>query len=131
MSVKSTDLFQWAQSTPRSSEAGVRASISRAYYAAYHRCLDWETGLPAKGNPAGPNGQVVGNHQRLINRLRNPDATQCSPAQQVLSKQLGMMLDNLKAQRFRADYQLQTNLASSDASVACSDAKTLLVKAVP
>jgi hypothetical protein len=130
MSVKDTDLIQWALATSRRDEAGVRASISRAYYAAYHRCLAWEARLPVKGNPSGPNGAVVGKHQELINRLRQPDAAQCSPAQQVLSKQLGMMLQQLKAQRFRADYELSASLGNTDASAACSDARTMLVRAV-
>lgn len=131
MSVRVTDLISWALATSRNSETGVRASISRAYYAAYHRCLEWEGNLPALGNPASSSGRPAGKHQELINRLRQPHTSQCSPAQQILSIQLGDMLHQLRAQRYRADYVLTANLRTSDAAVACSDARHLLVKAVP
>lgn len=126
MSVTSADLLAWAQASTCPSEVETRAVISRAYYAAYHRCKEWHQRLPAPGFNSGPSGGV---HQQLLNQLRNP-APQCSPAQASLSRQLSYALQDLKGHRFTADYELVKLVAGADAALACTKAAGILAKAV-
>lgn len=126
MSVAPADLLAWAQTVPCANEVEARAAVSRAYYAAFHRCKDWHAKLPVPGFNVGPPSGV---HQQLLNQLRNP-APQCSSAQASLSRQLSYALQDLKGDRFSADYELHKTIGSADVAVACSKAATILKKAV-
>ncbi|MBO9687290.1 MAG: hypothetical protein J7598_11800 [Mitsuaria chitosanitabida] len=84
------------------SEGWRRSAISRAYYAAYHRCQEWEQALPALGANMGEEG---GRHQELINRLKHPDRT-CSAILKLRSKANGVQLEVQRERRVKADYRL-------------------------
>jgi len=86
----------------RSDEAARRAAVSRAYYAAYHRCLDWEKGLPARGRDKGAKGV----HACLIARLQQP-AKSCSRVQIERSRAMGKLLLSQRQRRVTADYRLE------------------------
>ena len=101
-----------------------RSAVSRAYYAAYHGCNDWHDALPMPGSNSGPNGGV---HQKLINRLRNPDTTVPATARD-LSKILGTKLDVLRGQRGKADYQLPETVDIIQAQNAYELATVILSK---
>ncbi|WP_343628853.1 hypothetical protein [Roseateles sp.] len=83
-------------------EARVRTTTSRAYYASYQRCLQWERSLPARGVPRKVTGGV---HQQLIDRLANPSG-RCSKAQRELSIELATLLMRQRELRAQADYEL-------------------------
>lgn len=104
MSVAPEDLLQWSKQQPRIGECDQRAVVSRAYYAAYHDCVQWHSGLPAPGilSPT----KAGGVHHELIDRLSNP-ATSVSLSKKTLSRQRAYMLRELHALRVNADYKLQ------------------------
>lgn len=119
------DFWTYAKSIDGSADETVqRASISRAYYAAFHACDAWHQALPVPGSNAGPKG---GRHQELLNRLRNPDAM-IDPAKRSTSKSLSYMLQELKGHRVTADYELTQPIASP--VDVCKKAKLILDKAV-
>jgi hypothetical protein len=127
MSSAPVDFWQFALSISTSlDEAAQRASISRAYYAAYHSCLAWHAKLPIPGSNTGPGG---GFHQELINQLRNPDASN-SPQIKALSRSLGYTLQDIKGHRFLADYGLPDPVDPTMPADTCSKAKQILDKAV-
>ena len=83
-------------------EARLRMLVGRAYYACYHRCMDWERSLPAAG---ALRRRTVGVHQQLIERLKKPDHR--FPVDDAKrSKWLGKTLAELRELRVRADYKL-------------------------
>lgn len=85
------------------SEAHQRSGMSRHYYAAYHRCIEWGANLPMPGHALlGPKG---GKHQQLINALKNPDAT-CPEGLKRRSRFIGAKLDILRGRRVSADYEI-------------------------
>ncbi|MDH0866799.1 hypothetical protein [Mitsuaria sp. GD03876] len=108
MAVTSNDLLHQARDLPLvPPEVRRRTLASKAYYASYHRCLDWERSLPARGGPKKRRGGV---HQRLILRLQTPDST-CTGDQVRLSRWLGDSLDELRKLRVKADYKLAEDLS--------------------
>ncbi len=102
-------------------EASQRSAVSRAYYAAYHRCNIWHDQLPAPGSNAGIAGGV---HQTLINRLKNP-APELPAADKLRSKSLGMRLEVVKKARKKADYELQSVLGPAEVATTISTCKAL------
>jgi hypothetical protein len=126
MSIGPSDLWKFAGSlSSNSDEVDQRASISRAYYGAYHACLTWHSKLPVPGSNSGIGGGV---HQQLLNQLKNP-ATALDPPQQTKSKSLGYMLLELKAHRQVADYELLANISSTLPAEVCAKAKLIIEKA--
>ena len=114
MPVTCFDLLHQAKERPLVlPEARRRNLASRAYYASYHRCLQWEQSLPARGVPIKRRGGV---HQRLILRLQSPDK-RCSGEQAQLSRWLGEHLDLLRQLRVKADYKLSEELDRRELSV--------------
>jgi len=94
-------------------EANERSAISRYYYAAYHRCRQWEATLPALGHSLmGPKG---GTHQQFVNALNWPDS-KCSVDQQKKSKKLGSKLDILRIRRRAADYEIAVQLSAGEST---------------
>ncbi|MBO9686306.1 hypothetical protein [Roseateles chitosanitabidus] len=83
-------------------EARVRTTTSRAYYASYQRCLQWEQSLPAPGAPSRIRG---GAHQQLIDRLENPSG-QCSKSQREKSRELAKLLLRQRELRELSDYEM-------------------------
>ncbi|RZI62789.1 MAG: hypothetical protein EOP37_00845 [Rubrivivax sp.] len=87
-------------------EVSNRSAISRAYYAAFHRCRQWEQTLPALGRNEGPEG---GSHQELINRLKHP-AERCGELLKERSRQNGTQLEVQRRRRVHADYELEATV---------------------
>lgn len=105
MPVRARDLKRMAADHEKKArtEAERRAVVSRAYYAAYHRCLRWEKDLPHKSTER-PKG---GCHEQLIGRLRSPSAL-CDEAVADRSIALSDLLEQQRRRRVDADYQLGT-----------------------
>lgn len=123
MAVAPQDMLALSEQLAQSpAECDQRAATGRAYYAAYHHCLDWHTALPFPGANAGPPG---GKHQQLINRLRNPDPGVPAPDRKR-SKLAGMKLDVLRVRRVVADYKLQETPAATEAADQIAQAKAVI-----
>lgn len=106
MAIDSDDLFSLALRLSNcEDEASRRAAISRAYYASYHRCLEWERSLPKLGDGVG----VHGVHASLIRRLRRPHPS-CDRATAKSSKDLGKWLDQQRQRRGIADYDAHVDV---------------------
>ena len=98
---KAHDWLRLARELARhTDEAAQRSAISRAYYAAYHRCLAWEKQLPSLGQDAGLHGV----HARLISRLHHPHGA-CSRHQAKRSRNLARLLQEQRQRRTTADYE--------------------------
>jgi uncharacterized protein (UPF0332 family) len=83
------------------SEARRRSAISRAYYAAYHRCKRWESLLPNR--PIRP--KTISVHASLIDSLNAPDP-RWDVALVERSRALGALLEKQRKRRVLADYNL-------------------------
>lgn len=105
------------------SEPSDRSAISRAYYGAFHHAKDWHEGLPAPGHDVGPRG---GEHQMLINRLRNPDSVVLGPVSARQSRFLAAKLEVLRNRRVVADYQLALLVTGIERDQHISQAKALI-----
>jgi hypothetical protein len=103
MPIKSKDLLLLATELASSPiEVKRRAAISRAYYASYHRCRDWEDALPKAGDAKN----LKGSHESLISRLRHPDPT-CTASIAACSREIGDELEIQRRNRAHADYKVK------------------------
>lgn len=124
MSITENDLLAMGSTlAAANSECEWRASISRSYYAAYHKASDWHEKLASQGI-AQPGRGV---HATLIECLKNPTVT---GQKMMRSKSLGYVLGHMKASRHKADYQLAAQVDQAEADTVAADAATLLQKAV-
>jgi hypothetical protein len=126
MSVTAEDLLDWAFHANDQDEADKRAIISRAYYAAYHRCLDWHSSLRPNFGSARPN---AGLHEKLIEQLKNPHVM-LAANKKTLSRDLGDRLARLKDLRTLADYRLSRNIPATLHQQACAEADQILALAI-
>jgi hypothetical protein len=111
MAVKPEQLHALAETQSRQrGEAWRRSAISRAYYASFHFCAEWERRLPRMGKSGK---STFGVHQRLIERLGSPDGA-CSLNQQARSKELGNLLRKQKERRVKADYRLPSSVRAEE-----------------
>lgn len=125
MAIDCKDLLAYARQLGRQdSELGCRSAISRAYYAAFHRCRLWEQTLPELGRNEGPAG---GSHQELINRLKHP-AERCGELLKERSRQNGVQLEVQRRRRVQADYHLEEAVASSAMHDQLSQAQEVLAR---
>ncbi len=107
MAVTPHELIETAQrQAEQRAETWQRSAISRVYYASYHRCRDWEQGLPELGYNVGPSG---GRHQELINRLQHP-ASACGDGLKSRSLAAGALLASQRLRRVQADYDVHGDL---------------------
>jgi hypothetical protein len=104
-----------------SAEARRRATISRAYYAAYHRCREWARSLPFSSEPVV---KAHGMHEQLIDRLANPPPS-CSRERRRVARQLAAQLSALKARRVAADYKLRQYISEDEMRMQQSEAQEL------
>ncbi|OWQ43713.1 hypothetical protein CDL60_28825 [Roseateles noduli] len=100
-----------------------RTVISRAYYAAYHRCTRWEGLLPhrSKHHPRG------GVHAQLIGRLKDPNPA-CGLALMQRSEALGELLEEQFKRRVKADYELQIQTDQSTMDQQLEDVRHLFAE---
>jgi len=105
MGISSQEFLDIARSMDRDIEVWRRTAISRAYYAAFHRCQTWEQGLHMKGDDQGRHGV----HDRLISRLLNPHPS-CALELAECSRRIGQHLLQQRSLRVKADYRLELRL---------------------
>lgn len=124
MAIATSDLLSLAgQLAKESYECGWRSAISRSYYATYHHARHWETANNINGVNSGHAG---GEHQQLINRLRNPDPTLDAAVKQK-SKMLAAHVELQRNRRVMADYNLADDVFPADAATQVAQAGAVLL----
>lgn len=123
MSVAPRDLLNGARQIRAglADEAGFRAAISRAYYAAYHDARAFHDALPS----AGLAGSATGSHEKLIAQLTNPTVPRADP-NCMRSRRIGHILNDIYRLRIVSDYKITINVLATDADVALRQADTIL-----
>ena len=96
-------------------EVDRRNAASRAYYAAWHRCLPIGRSVGLSAQP----GQGV--HQQLIETLEEN--------RNMTLKSLGYMLRQCRNLRVDADYEIETDFPPEDARTALEQCEKILNKA--
>ena len=116
MAVNPDDLFVAAKALGQGeTEVDLRNATSRAYYAAYHRCL-------ALGQSLGLSAeQGRGVHRQLLDTLLS------STDQKVRS--VAHMLEQCRRLRVQADYEIETDFSSHDTHVAIKQCEKIMTKA--
>lgn len=109
------ELFAFAESlaNARTSEACARAAVSRAYYSVYHACI---RELPPE-KTTKETGK--GLHRSYLDELLG--------SKSVTISFIGKKLDQLYAQRVKADYHLAYAVTYADANKAVEIAQRLFV----
>ena len=107
MAIKSVDLMSLAEEQALTDEEpGRRSAISRAYYASFHRCLDWESEVFKRARANTRKGSV---HRQLLNRLDHTGQP-CSPEQARQAIKLHELLGRQRDRRVVADYRLDDDV---------------------
>jgi uncharacterized protein (UPF0332 family) len=122
MSVGVVELIAYGKSVPlnTANETQLRSVVSRAYYAAYHDCVQWHVTLKSPGSVGASDGGV---HSQLIAQLSLPTVK----GDEVLkSKKRGYLLKALKLKRTKADYHLSEDLVADEAAQALVDAEAII-----
>jgi hypothetical protein len=95
----------------RTDEMGMRLTINRAYYAAYHLALTVSHLCP---NP--PPAQAEGTHKALIRRFLSVPRKGFKGAS--IAREIGSWLDKGRLLRVRADYDLNATIHKGDPAIA-------------
>lgn len=97
----------------RTDEMGMRLTINRAYYAAYHLAL-----TVSHLCPDPPPAQAEGTHKALIRRFLSVPTKSFKGAS--IARQIGSWLDKGRSLRVRADYELNATVHKDDPARALS-----------
>lgn len=108
-------LFEAAKALGRGkSEVDQRNAASRAYYAAYHRCLPIAESI-------GLSGETKGVHRNLIDTL--------TTTRDIRVKSMGYMLDQCRSLRVKADYEIHIEFSAENARLVMSQCERIMSKA--
>ena len=122
MSVTPAQILEAARALAHGeAEVDQRNAASRAYYAAYHRCLPIARGMGLAARPEH------GAHRNLIDTLTNPNARGVSENNKL--KSLGYMLDQCRRLRVQADYEIGKNFKKDDTKTALAQCTRILADA--
>lgn len=117
MSVTPESFLAKAQTaSTRTDEMGMRLTINRAYYAAYHWALTVSHFCP---NP--PTTQAEGMHRALIRRFQSVPRQGFRGAN--IAREIGAWLDKGRKLRTVADYELNATIHRNDPTTALFYAK--------
>ena len=97
----------------RTDEMGMRLTINRAYYAAYHLAL-----TVSHLCPDPPPAQAEGTHKALIRRFLSVPRKGFKGAS--IAREIGSWLDKGRLLRVRADYELNATVHKDDPARALS-----------
>ncbi|MDO9104060.1 MAG: hypothetical protein Q7U57_03775 [Methylovulum sp.] len=113
MPVDKQEFLQFAKSLPEGTEIQIRNAVSRAYYAAYHACLEVYS---------IDNSVEGGVHSKLISSLiKSTD---------VNDRKIGFILQQLKGLRTVADYYLSETVSAHDKETSIKQTEKL-IEALP
>ena len=104
------------------SSVEIRSAVSRAYYGAYHACLQFEASLAIVGRESNRRGGI---HEKLLQRLGNPDSS-LSDAIKLISRKLSALLRQSREEREHADYHLDIEYSIEQAKVAVIEARKIV-----
>lgn len=122
MAITAACLLESAKELRRgSAEIDHRNAASRAYYAAFHRCLPIARGIGLSESPE------MGVHRNLIDTLIA--ASVGDKAQKRMLARLGYMLNACRAQRVRADYNIDEDFEPHYAQEAIEHSERVFVLA--
>lgn len=129
MPITNTDLknFAAALAVPTSDETQLRASISRAYYCAFHSVLPFAAMLPRSASCPADIANLT--HWEVSERIREWRTQDVHPklAQMTATKgQISRSLDTARANRVRADYRLSDNISVQDAAMQVERARAVM-----
>lgn len=113
MAVTPEDLHALAESLvePERSEASVRAGVSRAYYAAFHKCKSYAESVPLPG--LAYTEESRGSHDNLIKRFQTYNENKMDDKSRAV-KSVGYMLQASRNHRVKADYEIYTGWTDTD-----------------
>jgi len=117
MPINAKDLREFAKQNCGSSadEATLRASASRAYYAAYHALLPFVECLPVS-DAGDPRATTVG-HREMLRRLREWRTSSMHPklaGMGATKAQLVLAMRALRETREVADYHIDGNMSRNE-----------------
>ena len=123
MPVKPRDLFDSARliRAQQLNEAGCRAAINRAYYAAFHAARSFHSSLPMPGRV----GTANGTHEQLIAQLISPGVPSDHP-KYYDSQSIGYILRDIYKLRVTSDYYLAEGVEADDAEEAILTSEKIL-----
>ena len=104
-------LTEAQEASARTDEMGMRLTINRAYYAAYHWALTVSHFCP---NP--PPAQAEGMHRALIRRFQSVPRQGFRGA--GIAREIGAWLDKGRKLRTIADYELNATIQKNDPATA-------------
>lgn len=104
--IQAENFLGFAKSMPRENETDDRVCISRAYYAAMHKALEYAVGNGYEYS----NKEAGGTHSNLIFYF-DRDGTESAGV-------VADLLKKLKRKRIQADYYLNENIYSGEAAQA-------------
>ncbi|PPD44903.1 MAG: hypothetical protein CTY16_11105 [Methylobacter sp.] len=109
MPIDKQEFLQFAKSLPEDTEIQIRNAVSRAYYSAYHACLEvYKMDNSAEG----------GVHSKLITSL--------TKSSDVKDRKIGFILNQLKGLRTVADYHLSKTVSAQDKALSIKQTETLI-----
>lgn len=101
MAVSPEDLLVIAQELMgRDREINYRSAANRAYYSAFHTCLELAASLPRT------HSHGRGAHEKLISRLKNHRVRRVSRGNDIRIRTLGNLPAKAKPLRVHADYRI-------------------------
>ena len=113
MPVTPDALFEAAKALGRGgAEVDRRNAASRAYYAAYHRCLPIGRSLGLSAAPAH------GVHRQLVDTL--------TESSDLKMKGIGYRLNECRKLRAQADYEIESDFSSRDARLVVEQCERIL-----
>ena len=116
MSVTPNELLEAAKAIGGGdAEVDRRNAVSRAYYAAWHRCQPIGQSVGLSAPPGG------GVHQQLIDTLEQD--------RNMTLRSLGYMLRQCRRLRIKADYEIESDFSPEDARIALTQSGKILNKA--
>ena len=113
MSVTPDALLEAAKALGRGeAEVDRRNAASRAYYAAYHRCLPLSRSIGLSAEPGH------GVHRQLVDTLTG--------SSDLRVKSVGYRLNECRKLRTQADYEIEIDFSSRDARVAIAQCERIM-----
>ena len=123
MTITPQDIEAWAETKcPTDCETGLRASLSRHYYAAFHDSLKFSESLPAPGILPP---KKLGTHSDFCHQLKYP-APETKGDLRSRSTLRGQKLAILHKWRCNADYELDKTVELSHIEQAKAMAKEIM-----
>jgi len=109
MPIDKQEFLQFAKSLPEDTEIQIRNAVSRAYYAAFHACLEVYN---IDGSAEG------GVHAKLISGLK--------ASVDINDRKIGYVLEQLTGLRTVADYHLSATISIQDKETSIKQTEKLL-----